>query len=799
MMFGRTFLVLCFLALSGSVFSQECDALFTGRVLDASGVPLPGAVVIVSPGQMGAVTDASGNFRLENLCHGDYHVHVRMIGYEEVAFDIHAGDRVIDRTVQMKEAVRELREVVVQHHDETLTEHASVFTIVEGRDLARVTGKSLGESLRAVAGVTTITTGPGISKPVIHGLHSNRILILNHGIRQEGQQWGLEHAPEIDPFIASNLVVIKDASAIKYGAGALGGVVVVNPPALPETGAIGGSLNLLGQTNGRMGIISGMIEGGVGDIHGWGWRIQGTGKRAGDFHTPDYNLTNTGHRELNFSAAAGYHGSSRGFDVYFSRFQTSIGILRGTSVSNVDDLAEAMKRDRPLYTAPFSYTIREPRQEVVHNLFKVNGHILTHSGDWRIQYGFQNNQRKEFDIRMGGLSHIPAIDLLLNTHTLDAEWETHHSDNRTFAAGINLLYQDNDNVPGTQRIPFIPNFNTTSAGGFGVAKLFFNKTTVDLGARLDYRHYDVRGFDYRNTFYNRAFSFLNASATLGATWNADDHNIVSLNLSSAWRPPHVSELFSVGAHQSAASVEYGLLLDPATNEVMEWSNDFQAEQALKAVGTWVRSSPRFRVEVTPYVNYIRNYIHVRPSGVTRSLRGAYPYFRYRQTDALLAGADVASRWQVIPGFSIHPKVSLLWAKDLLSDDVLPMIAANRYEMALRLEQPVEGIFTDLFFEVDVRYTARQNRAPRVVTIEELMSEDTQATDGRAFDFMAAPPDYLLIHTSAGATRRIGDARLDVRVAAENLLDQRYRDYTNRLRYYADETGRNFILSLKISF
>lgn len=799
MMFGRTFLVLCFLLCSHSVFSQECDALFTGRVLDASGAPLPGAVVIVSPGQMGAVTDALGNFRLENLCHGDYHVHVRMIGYEEVAFDIHAGDRVIDRSIQMKEAVRELGEVVVQHHDETLTEHASVFTIVEGRDLARVTGKSLGESLRTVAGVNTISTGPGISKPVIHGLHSNRILILNHGIRLEGQQWGMEHAPEIDPFIASNLVVIKDASAIKYGAGALGGVVVVNPPALPETGAIGGSLNLIGQSNGRMGIVSGMIEGGVGDVHGWGWRIQGTGKRSGDFQTPDYNLTNTGHRELNFSAAAGYHGTSRGFDVYFSRFQTTMGILRGASVNNGHDLALAMKRDQPLYTAPFSYAIREPRQEVVHNLFKINGHILTHSGDWRIQYGFQNNQRKEFDIRTGGLSHIPTINLFLTTHTLDVEWETHHSDNRTFAAGINMLYQDNDNVPGTQRIPFIPHFNSASAGGFGVVKLFIDNTTIDVGARLDYRYYDVRGFDYRNTFYSRAFSFFNASATAGVTWNPDDHNVVSLNVSSAWRPPHVSELFSAGVHQSAASVEYGLLLDTATNEVMEWRNDFQAEQALKMVGTWARSSTRFRVEITPYVNYIRNYIHLRPSGVTRSLDGVYPFFRYRQTDAVLAGVDVTSRWQVTPGFSIHPKAALLSAKDRLSDDILPMIPASRYEMALRLEQPVSGIFTDLFFEVDVRYTARQHRAPRAISIDEIMSGDAELTDGRAFDFMAAPSDYLLIHTSAGATRRIGNTRLDLRLAAENLLNERYRDYTNRLRYYADEIGRNFIISLKVSF
>lgn len=37
-----------------------------------------------------------------------------------------------------------------------------------------------------------------LPNPVIHGLHSNRILILNNEVRQEGQQWGADHAPEID-------------------------------------------------------------------------------------------------------------------------------------------------------------------------------------------------------------------------------------------------------------------------------------------------------------------------------------------------------------------------------------------------------------------------------------------------------------------------------------------------------------------------------------------------------------------------------------------------------------------------
>ena len=125
--------------------------------------------------------------------------------------------------------------------------------------------------------MNSIQTGPGIFKPVIHGVHSQRVLILNHGIRQEGQQWGAEHAPEIDPFIASDVVVVKDASSIKYGTDAIGGVIVVNPAPLPENAAdFGGSVSTIAQSIGRSGTFSGMLEGGIKAHEGWGWRVQGT-------------------------------------------------------------------------------------------------------------------------------------------------------------------------------------------------------------------------------------------------------------------------------------------------------------------------------------------------------------------------------------------------------------------------------------------------------------------------------------------------------------------------------------------
>src|SRR6201996_676176 len=133
-----------------------------------------------------------------------------------------------------------------------------------GKALQEIRGLSLGESLKGIAGVNSLQTGPSISKPVIHGVYSNRILILNNGVRQEGQNWGNDHAPEIDPFIATKLTVIKGPASIRYGSDAIGGVILVEPKALPASPGLGGKVDVVGMSNGQAGAASGMLEGAAG-------------------------------------------------------------------------------------------------------------------------------------------------------------------------------------------------------------------------------------------------------------------------------------------------------------------------------------------------------------------------------------------------------------------------------------------------------------------------------------------------------------------------------------------------------
>ncbi len=775
---------------------ESCFFTLSGKISSTSGESLPGATISLLDLNTGEIAGADGLFKIQNLCKRKYRIEVKYVGYEDKIIVLKIENS-IEIEVALTESNQMLEEVVIADQFQGVEQNQTA-SALSGTALEQTKGMSLGESLKELSGVSSIQTGPAIFKPVIHGVHSQRILILNNGIRQEGQQWGAEHAPEIDPFIASNIVVIKDAGAIKYGTDALGGVVIVNPPELPTTNTLGGELNLIGQSNGRSGTVSGTLEGGAKKFKGFGWRVQGTGKKSGDFHAPDYILSNTGYNELNYSLTTGYHKEDVGIELFYSHFKTEIGILRGSSVETVDDLKNALEREPPAYTKDFTYDLINPHQEVKHDLLKLNAHKRVGNNEYTIQYGLQINRRKEFDVRKGKLYDIPSINLQLITHTLDLEWEK-SKEKTVRCIGINGMLQDNNNIDGTYRIPFIPNFNSTTLGVYGIQKVNLKKWILDGGIRYDYRYSNVAGYDFKNALYRSTLKFHNASLTVGANRKIRRNGMYITSLASAWRPPHVAELYSFGRHQSAAAVEYGLLLDDSTKIVEINNSNFRNEKALKWVNTYQYNADKLLLEATAYYNYIFNYIYLKPTGVTTTFTGPTPYFRYRQTDASFLGFDFSLSYQVIKKVKLSAKTSLLRAADERNNTYLYFIPSNRFEMNIRFEEPQLKKWRSFYVESKVKYTGKQNRAPARKSIDEIIQAEQAGETLPPFDFASAPNGYFLWNVNMGISCPIKKSKMDFKISVTNLLNTSYREYTNRMRYYADDIGRNISLAVKYSF
>ncbi|WP_081490483.1 carboxypeptidase-like regulatory domain-containing protein [Pontibacter sp. BAB1700] len=175
---------------------QDCGLTLSGKVLDHdTREPLIGATIYIEELQRGTLSDEYGNYHFHHLCRGSYTLKVTYIGYVMERPTLRMTTSTV-RNLTLHVDARQLKQVVIT--GERLTEEAQSAGTLSGRELETTRGLSLAESLQNLSGVSTMQTGPTISKPVIHGLHSNRILLLNNGVRHEGQQWGAEHAPEID-------------------------------------------------------------------------------------------------------------------------------------------------------------------------------------------------------------------------------------------------------------------------------------------------------------------------------------------------------------------------------------------------------------------------------------------------------------------------------------------------------------------------------------------------------------------------------------------------------------------------
>jgi iron complex outermembrane receptor protein len=752
----------------GSGADQDCGLTLSGKVLDHdTRATLVGATVSIPQLHQASVADEYGNYHFHHLCQGTYTLQVTYIGYEPERFTVRLTTSSV-RDLQLHTAARTLGTVEVTGRQ--LQEEAQSSQTLSGRELAETRGLSLAESLRGVAGVTTIQTGPTISKPVIHGMHSNRVLLLNNGVRQEGQQWGTEHAPEIDPFVATEMKVIKGAAGVRFGADAIGGVVIVEPRELRTTPGVGGEVNLLGGTNNRQLAASATVEGNFAKLPPLSWRLQGTVKKAGNSRTPEYYLANTGFEEQNFSAALGYQKEMFGAELFYSQFNTQLGILSASHISNLTDLNYAIARGKPVGadTLDFTYSIGRPYQNVQHDLLKAKAYLQTgEAGRLEFIYGWQRNRREEYDVH-NNASGNPALFLNMNTHTTEAVWEHKPLGNFTGSVGVSTVYQQNT----WKYSDFLPYYTGITAGAFAIEKWRKERLQLEGGLRYDFRHLEVKRFDENRALVKPTYNFNNVSGTLGALYDVGYHLTFGLSATSAWRAPSVNELFSDGVHHSAATYEVG---DPSLGS----EQAYNFETSVDYFG-----NTRLNGKLSLYYNVINNYIYLSPlPDPVLTIRGAYPAFQYRQTDATFKGVDLSLEYNLLPNLSLTSKTAIVRARNVAADDHIVYIPADRTDNSLRYEfsQPgKESRMSGSYIAVGGLYVAEQTRVPG-------KTEE---------DFAPAPGAYFLLHAEAGTTVRIGKQPVEIGITGNNLLDTTYRDYLNRFRYFSDEMGR--LLMLRIS-
>ncbi len=760
------------LLLNGSSFSQVCSLNLSGHVVDSdTGEKLVNATVTLLEPDRIIITNENGDFAFDNVCAGNYTIVITHISCDTVVRKITLSKR-LHLDFSLPHSLNTLGTVTVTGLRGI--QNTGFKKELSGKALEETKGLTLAEALSKINGVTMLQTGSTISKPVIHGLHSSRILIINNGVRQEGQQWGNEHAPEIDPFIADKLIVIKGVDELKYGSDAIAGVILVEPKPLRNTPGYAAEFNSAYFTNNRQYVVSGVWDQQLNRLPALRYRIQGTFKKGANASTPNYRLNNTGNEEKNFSITLGWKKEKFNTELFYSYFDVKVGIFNGSHIGNLTDLQNAIAAEKPddVFLGENTYKIRRPYQDVSHQLLKLKSTIIKGEHKLNVLLGGQFNNRKEYDVVRSSSNTRPQLDLSIYTFSEDINWEHPKRKNFNGVAGISMMQQGN--TYGGRY--FIPNYFAYSFGGYFIEKWSMHKWELQAGIRYDNKTINTTRLRFNSSIINYDFNFSTVASSFNTIYKATELLKLNLNISLANRAPYVNELLSDGIHHGTATYEKGdITLKPEKSTNISGGVNFQNKQKT------------FQIDLLLYVNSISDFIYQqpRPLNPVLTIAGAFPLIEYRQTNALLSGFDLSSSVKLLSNMEWQSKLSVLNARNTSLNDWLILMPANRLSNEVSFSFKNGKTNSNSYIAVELLNVMQQKNIPG-------------ETNGKQ-DYKAPPGAYNLINLNASSALSFGKTKITIGIAIRNVLNTVYRDYLNSMRYFADEMGRNISVRVKIPF
>ncbi len=721
----------------------------TGSVVDKkTGEPLIGVNIVVNGLEIGTVTDDGGHYALEVGRSGDYRISFRYLGYQTAIQDVQIadGDQTVD--VALSPSAIEYAPITVTAKAEAsdILSTPQPTVVVDKAHIERDRGAAAFDALANTEGVRLLRTGAGIAKPMIRGLTSQRVVVVQDGIRQEGQQWGDEHGPELDAYGIDRIEIVKGPASLLYGSDALGGVVHALSDDLFElTEPVSGSVLFQGIGSNRLGAGSARVG---GASNGYVYEGLATYKRAGSFSTPDGVVPNSGFDEYDVAVRGGRSYREGHYLVSYNRTSLKLGLFEPNAGSD----AEPVSNSR--------YDINLPFQRVQHD--KVGLHVKQQVGRSHIEWtsAWQRNRRREFEES----ASIPGSHWRLTTVNSDLRFHHAPIGRMVGTVGLSGSVQQNKTL-GEEHL--IPTGTTWNGAAYVTEDLMLATTTLSGGIRYDHRDLSAEADEeLGNPSTSRGYDEL--SGALGLAWHPGDGLSVGLNAGRAWRGPVLIELFGNGVHEGTIRFEKG---DP----------NLVAEKSLSLDATVRWMSQHHYLEVSLFRNGIDDYIFIRRTGLTDPETG-FEVYQYSQAQATISGGEFRLDVHPHPLDWLHLGASgdLTRGRNNETDTNLPFMPADRVRFEVGLTRAaLAGGLTDARIDFGTTLVAAQNR----VDANELPTEGHQAFD-----------------MSASARYDLGTIVLHPLLAVDNVFDARYLDHLSRYRIYdVAAPGRSVRFSVSMEF
>ncbi|OXA82150.1 TonB-dependent receptor [Flavobacterium frigidimaris] len=772
----------------------------SGSVISTGHKPLEGAIVTLYPCNASTTTDHGGNFFFNQIPKDTKFLTVHFYGYAyyEVQISLNKKEMVLAAIVLHPE-IKELQEVIITDSYETHRKKETSLSIetVSSSFIQRNLGGSLMQSLQRIPGVKTISIGSGGSKPLIRGLSFNQVIVVENGIKHEGQQWGADHGLEIDQYAVNRVEIIKGPSSFIYGSDAIGGAVNIKPVPFPVKNTFGGSADFSGKSNNAQ-------FGGSVNLFGrkekWFFDTRLTAMDYGDYRVPTdtvqvYNyavplyknhLRNTAGRELDWHGSGGYSSEKFKSVLYISNIYSKSGFFanaHGLEPRNVDtELHDKSSRD-----------ILMPFQEVTHTKISTTTSFQLGAHQLETQMGFQKNFRREYSHYVNH-GYMPPVypEGMYAPQDLERQYDKEvfsvaikdefSIQNHHLTVGLNGEQQQNE-INGWSFL--IPAFKQTNAGLFVYDKMQLSDQWLLHGAvRMDYGRIEMKQYtDWfpsektinelttaehlkRSSALTRTFKSFNWSTGVNYTpgqWS------LKANLGTSFRMPIAKELASNGVNYHYFRFEKG-------NPDLAAERSYQLDLGME----W--KSNKWSVQLSPFFNYFPNYIYLNPTSLHDIYYGAgNQVFEYEQSKVMRYGGELQVRYHFTPLFTGEILAEYLYSEQLSGSKkgyTLPFSPPASILFGLNYTPEIKNL-SGTYFSIDYRYTAAQNQ---------IVPPEKKTASSSVFNL------------AFGTKVKAGQQDFILSFQIQNLFNTKYLNHTSFYRLIElPEASRNIILSVKIPF
>ncbi len=744
-------------SISCSLYPQQIKVTVNG-----SGNPISGAAVRLLELDRTARTDDKGQAVFLNVPKGTYGIFVRVLGYASATNSVTLTASSAKATFDLKESAIGVEEVVVSASPYARTADDQ-YQSAESRSMQELhdsPGSSFAEKISDLPGVTVRGNGSAPSRPILRGLSDNRVLILENGLRTgDISTYDPAHAVPIDALSISQIDVVRGPASILYGPSTIGGLVNVITNTIPtfSTDPFSGRVSLSGNS------VSDEYSGYFDGVYSSGGHALGVS--AGGVHSQDIKIPTGDYVDPGSGVPFHLTRMPQTFDhteegaIGYS-YQNDFGMI-GIGAKHYEmnyGIPGVPPNPDWMDVPPATSRIAQNKNSLeMKSLYVTDGALVKQI---KLDANFVDYKHSEYPTAEDstGISDPQANEFHKRAFNAALQFQHHQFGKFQGAVGVWTNIEDLT-IEGD--MPLGPNSITTGIAGYLYEEYLADEyTRLQFGIRYDYNRIHTNPYAASTDSVFQVLDIARTSnaltASLGAIEKLSPDLTASLSLARSFRPQTVQELFANGLDAASATYSVG-------DENLSPETGFGIDASLKG------NFADFSFELSPYVNFINNYIYAFLTGDTLQ---NFPVRQFSATDARLEGFEALVMIQPVSRIALRASIDFVNAEDTKSNVPLPFTPPMRGLLRMSYQDEMYS------GTVEWRLAARQTR----------LGDGDTPTAG-----------YGVVNLGAGVRFSHGGIEHTISLHCDNLFNQVYRDNLSVIKDFVPQPARGVRLNCDFIF